>query len=200
MYPPLSPYQWKSGAFTKRTSFSIGDELYTLFDGDILSIWGDVEEHHKSDKDSGEKEQRLEREKAMELQVQRLPSSRGSGEKKPLTFKLVSQYFCMPIKQAAQELNVGLTLLKRRCRVLGIPRWPHRKVKSLETLIKNVQELGMETGQDENKIMNAVEMLQQTKKLIEQSPDAKLDDWIKMLRQACFKENYKRRRLLTIEG
>jgi hypothetical protein len=51
----------------------------------------------------------------------------------------VSQYFCLPIKQAAQELNVGLTLLKRRCRVLGIPRWPHRKVKSLETLIKNVQ-------------------------------------------------------------
>lgn len=58
----------------------------------------------------------------------------------------------------------------------------------------------METGQDEDNTRNAVEMLQQTKKLIEQSPDAKLDDWTKMLRQACFKENYKRRRLLAIEG
>ncbi|BAS80896.1 protein RKD1 [Oryza sativa Japonica Group] len=179
----------------------VQDELYTLFDGDILSIWGDMKEdaYHRSDKDGGEKEEKLDHEKAMELQLQRLPSGRQSGEK-TLTFELVSQYFCLPIKQAAQELNVGLTLLKRRCRVLGIPRWPHRKVKSLETIIKNVQELGMETGQDEDNTRNAVEMLQQTKKLIEQSPDAKLDDWTKMLRQACFKENYKRRRLLAIEG
>ncbi|KAF0935216.1 hypothetical protein E2562_031253 [Oryza meyeriana var. granulata] len=105
----------------------------------------------------------------------------------------------MPIKQAAQELNVGLTLLKKRCRVLGIPRWPHRKVKSLETLIKNVQEIGKETGQDEDQTRNVVEKLQQTKKMIEQRPDAKLDDRTMMLRQACFKENYKRRRLLAIE-
>jgi hypothetical protein len=37
----------------------------------------------------------------------------------------------MPIKQAAQELNMGLTVLKKRCRELDIPRWPHCKVKSL---------------------------------------------------------------------
>jgi len=47
----------------------------------------------------------------------------------------------MPIKQAARELNVGLTVFKKRCRELGIPRWPHRKVKSLQTLIDNVQVL-----------------------------------------------------------
>jgi hypothetical protein len=51
----------------------------------------------------------------------------------------VSRYFYMPIMQAARELNVGLTLLKKRCRELGIPRWPHRKMKSLQSLIKNVQ-------------------------------------------------------------
>lgn len=39
-----------------------------------------------------------------------------------LTFELVSQYFYMPITQAARELNVGLTILKKRCRELGIPR------------------------------------------------------------------------------
>jgi hypothetical protein len=53
----------------------------------------------------------------------------------------VSQYFYMPITQAARELNVGLTLLKKKCRELGIPRWPHRKMKSLQTLINNVQVL-----------------------------------------------------------
>lgn len=56
-----------------------------------------------------------------------------------LTFEEVSQYFYMPITQAAKQLNVGLTLLKKRCRELGIPRWPHRKMKSLQTLINNVQ-------------------------------------------------------------
>ena len=58
---------------------------------------------------------------------------------KVLTFELVSQYFYMPITQAARELNVGLTVLKKRCRELGIPRWPHRKMKSLQALINNVE-------------------------------------------------------------
>jgi len=64
---------------------------------------------------------------------------RSGPGRKELTFELVSRYFSMPIKQAARELNVGLTVLKKRCRELGIPRWPHRKVKSLQTLIDNVQ-------------------------------------------------------------
>ena len=51
----------------------------------------------------------------------------------------ISQYFYMPITKAAKELNVGLTLLKKRCRELNIRRWPHRKLMSLQTLIKNVQ-------------------------------------------------------------
>jgi hypothetical protein len=45
----------------------------------------------------------------------------------------------MPIKQAVQELKVGVTVLKKRCRELGIARWPHCKVKSLNTLIDNIQ-------------------------------------------------------------
>ncbi|KAK9107598.1 hypothetical protein Syun_023609 [Stephania yunnanensis] len=38
----------------------------------------------------------------------------------------LSRYFYMPVTQAAKELNVGLTLLKKRCRELGIPRWPQK--------------------------------------------------------------------------
>lgn len=51
----------------------------------------------------------------------------------------IKRYFYMPITQAAKEMNVGLTILKKRCRELGIPRWPHRKMKSLRSLIRNVQ-------------------------------------------------------------
>ncbi|KAK6795456.1 hypothetical protein RDI58_008909 [Solanum bulbocastanum] len=51
----------------------------------------------------------------------------------------ISKYFYIPITRAAKELNIGLTLLKKRCRDLGIRRWPHRKLMSLQTLIKNVK-------------------------------------------------------------
>ena len=63
----------------------------------------------------------------------------GTISSKNLSRKTISNYFYMPITQAAKELNVGLTLLKKRCRELGIRRWPHRKLMSLQTLIKNVQ-------------------------------------------------------------
>ncbi|KAL6861298.1 hypothetical protein ACP4OV_016998 [Aristida adscensionis] len=125
----------------------------------------------------------------------------GSPEEKALTFELVSRYFYMPIQQAARELNVGLTLLKKRCRELGIPRWPHRKMKSLQTLINNVQvlqEAGKAAGEEELRAM--VEQLQQEKLLLEQRPSVQLEEKTKRLRQACFKANYKKRRLLTLEG
>lgn len=63
----------------------------------------------------------------------------GNYTSKMLTKEVVSQYFYMPITQAAKELNVGLTCLKKRCRDLGIRRWPHRKLMSLQSLINNVQ-------------------------------------------------------------
>ena len=37
-------------------------------------------------------------------------------------------------------------MLKRRCRDLNIPRWPYRKVKSIEGLIRAIHELGPEDG------------------------------------------------------
>jgi len=50
---------------------------------------------------------------------------------KVLSKETISQYFYMLIPQAAKELNVGLALLKKRCRKQGFCRWPHRKLMSL---------------------------------------------------------------------
>ncbi|EFJ28096.1 hypothetical protein SELMODRAFT_73118, partial [Selaginella moellendorffii] len=47
----------------------------------------------------------------------------------------LSRYFTMPITQASKELKVSHTVLKKRCRESGIPQWPHRKLKSLKSLI-----------------------------------------------------------------
>ncbi|CAA7043260.1 unnamed protein product [Microthlaspi erraticum] len=114
---------------------------------------------------------------------------------KALSMETISRYFYMPITQAAMELNVGLTLLKRRCRELGIRRWPHRKLMSLLTLISNVKELQkMEGEENAEKLRNALEMLEKEKKTIEERPDLEFEDKTKRLRQACFKANHKRKK------
>lgn len=51
----------------------------------------------------------------------------------------VVKCFGLPIVEASRNLKVGLTVLKRKCRELGIPRWPHRKIKSLDSLICSLQ-------------------------------------------------------------
>ncbi|KAH7690310.1 RWP-RK domain-containing protein [Dioscorea alata] len=53
----------------------------------------------------------------------------------------LEKYFNLPIAEASKKLKVGLTVLKRKCREYGILRWPHRKIKSLDTLIHSVQKL-----------------------------------------------------------
>lgn len=53
----------------------------------------------------------------------------------------IQKHFDVPITKAAKELKVGLTVLKKRCRELNIMRWPHRKIKSLKSLINSVKVL-----------------------------------------------------------
>lgn len=50
----------------------------------------------------------------------------------------LAKYFDLPIVEAARNLKIGLTVLKKKCREFGIPRWPHRKIKSLDTLIHDL--------------------------------------------------------------
>lgn len=50
---------------------------------------------------------------------------KGCGSSSKMLPREISGYLYMPITQAAMEMNVVLTYLKRRCRDLGIRRWPH---------------------------------------------------------------------------
>ncbi|CAI9302272.1 unnamed protein product [Lactuca saligna] len=105
---------------------------------------------------------------------------------RPLEFEEIEKYFEMPIIMAAKELGIGLTVLKKRCRELNINRWPHRKLKSLQSLIQNAKELGLQAE---------IEMLEGHKKMMEKLPGMELTERTKKLRQACFKATYKKRRL-----
>ncbi|VYS71662.1 unnamed protein product [Arabidopsis thaliana] len=124
---------------------------------------------------------------------------REDGVINNMSREMMKQYFYMPITKAAKELNIGVTLLKKRCRELGIPRWPHRKLTSLNALIANLKDLlGNTKGKaPKSKLRNALELLEMEKKMIEEVPDLEFGDKTKRLRQACFKAKYKRRRLFS---
>ncbi|CAD6249512.1 unnamed protein product [Miscanthus lutarioriparius] len=181
-----------AGDSSSESSFS-QDVVGDLFDVDFPSFWAQIEEDdaHRKSKE-GDCEKALI-ESANVQTVAEIPGRRGGGSsetKKELTFEQVSRHFSVPIKQAARELNVGVTVLKKQCRKLGIPRWPHRKVKSLQKLIDNVQGLGKENAQENGHLTRSlVEFLQQTVKLLGERPDVMLDQRTIELSQVCFKEN-----------
>ena len=42
--------------------------------------------------------------------------------------QLTRLFGVLKIEDAAKELGIGITALKKRCREYGIYRWPHRQV------------------------------------------------------------------------
>ncbi|XP_058781446.1 protein RKD4 [Vicia villosa] len=112
------------------------------------------------------------------------------SKKSCLQYDEIKKHFDVPITLAAKRLNVGLTVLKKRCRELNITRWPHRKLKSLMLLMDNLKEMGLD---------NEVARLEKQKKLFETIPGMELTEETKKLRQACFKNCYKKRRLLKFQ-
>ncbi|KAE9606588.1 putative transcription factor Nin-like family [Lupinus albus] len=107
------------------------------------------------------------------------------------------KYFDMPIVEASRHLNVGLTVLKRKCREFGIHRWPHRKIKSLDNLIHDLQE---EAKQQESKDKDAAmavkerkRMLESEKENIEKKPFMDIQTETKRFRQDVFKRRHRAR-------
>ena len=66
-------------------------------------------------------------------------SSSKPSKAKMLSQETISRYFYMPLTQAAREMNVSVTTLKKRCRELQIKRWPNRKLNSLRNLEESIQ-------------------------------------------------------------
>jgi RWP-RK domain len=58
--------------------------------------------------------------------------------------KKVQSVFHLPIADAATSLGLGVTVLKKRCRRINIPRWPYRKLASIEKLIESVEKVTSE--------------------------------------------------------
>ena len=52
---------------------------------------------------------------------------------------LAALYSSVPINDAAKQLGIGLTALKRRCRELGIRRWPYRQARMFVHALYTIQ-------------------------------------------------------------
>lgn len=50
----------------------------------------------------------------------------------------------LKIEEAAKELGIGVTALKKRCRQHGIYRWPHRQVEFLLSIPHDLKSLSAE--------------------------------------------------------
>ncbi|PIA46740.1 hypothetical protein AQUCO_01500350v1 [Aquilegia coerulea] len=109
------------------------------------------------------------------------------------------KYFDLPITEASKILKVGLTVLKRKCRELGIPRWPHRKIKSLDTLIHDLQEEAERQERENEVAAMAVNkrkrMLENEKESIARKPFMDIQSETKRFRQDVFKRRHRARNL-----
>ncbi|CAH8344964.1 unnamed protein product [Eruca vesicaria subsp. sativa] len=121
----------------------------------------------------------------------RTPSQHVAG----LSLEDLSKYFGVPIVEASRRLNVGLTVLKKKCREFGIPRWPHRKIKSLDSLIHDLQEEAEK--QQENNKAAAMVVAKKQKKLetemrnIVERPFMEMQIETKRFRQDNFKKRHR---------
>jgi hypothetical protein len=56
-----------------------------------------------------------------------------------LTVQDLSVHFNLPIADAAKKFGVCATVLKKICRSVGIPRWPYRKITSIDRMINTLE-------------------------------------------------------------
>ncbi|CAI9110495.1 OLC1v1010540C2 [Oldenlandia corymbosa var. corymbosa] len=135
------------------------------------------------------------------------PSVAGRGQKKlkraatkdiaRIALEDLARHFDVPIIEASKNLKVGLTVLKKKCREFGIPRWPHRKIKSLEGLIRDLQgEVKRQQEEDEVAAMAVAKrqrMIESEKESIEKKPFLDIQWETKKFRQDIFKRRHRAR-------
>ncbi|KAF5827988.1 hypothetical protein DUNSADRAFT_18384 [Dunaliella salina] len=120
----------------------------------------------------------------------RLRPAVADGEERVLTKDALQSVYHLPINEAAAQLQVGVTVLKKFCRQHNVGRWPYRKLLSVDKLVRSVEEQSEQNPAGANYIIRELGLLKQE---IYNDPEVQLDGKIKKLRQSNFKMQYKQR-------
>lgn len=95
----------------------------------------------------------------------------GTKPTQTLSLEELSPYFHLPINDAATELGICSTALKKICRSIGVKRWPHRKIKSLDNMIESLQNLIAANEGDIPKMNLDMEDLLAKRKFLMENPN-----------------------------
>mmetsp|Transcript_7672 Transcript_7672/g.10711 ORF Transcript_7672/g.10711 Transcript_7672/m.10711 type:complete len:322 (+) Transcript_7672:122-1087(+) len=84
----------------------------------------------------------------------------------------LAQYFHLPINEVAAELGVCATVLKKICRKNGIKRWPHRKIKSIDTMVEALESVVPSSPEEQKQILADIATLREKRAFLEKNPNA----------------------------
>jgi len=114
----------------------------------------------------------------------------GTGRMPPaqsITLQKLTDYFHLPINIVAKELGVCATVLKKICRKNGIPRWPHRKIKSLDKMIRTLESTLGKSPEDDKRVIQEIVNLKNKKIFLINNPNILAAKANKMSSRPCHK-------------
>lgn len=103
---------------------------------------------------------------------------------------IIRLFVSSTLNDAAKELGMGVTALKKKCRKFGVKRWPYRQIKSLDSLTDHMKEIIRKSDGNYEHFQIVIEHIQFHRNKLLKNPCHKIPGSILKLRQSDFKQKY----------